>query len=248
MMPCVTLVALVALGCSNRTEPPPPQPAQPTQPAPAPPAASPVADASPLQVHMKDHFIVVEALQRELALGRLGDAKQRARWLLEHEPPEREGWPMFVEDMQTAAEQMIAAPDVPAASVLAARLGRTCSRCHERQNAIVTFAWEPAPSDSPTLVAQMARHQWAAARLWQGVVGPSTEMWDEGAAVLSTLHLDGVEAANATQRRDVRKFAAEVRALALRAITTDDDDDRATLYGELLSACAGCHQLVRPAR
>ncbi len=237
------LILVVVAGCSNRREPPPPPPAPP-----APTADAPAADVSLLASHMQDHFAVAEELQRDLALGRLGDAKQRARWLMEHQPPAREGWPMFMEDMQTAAEQVIAAPDVPAASVLAARLGRTCSRCHERQNAIVTFAWEPAPKDSPLLAAQMTRHQWAAARLWQGVVGPSTEMWDEGALALSTSQLDAMGAANGVPRRDVGELAARLRALALRATTTDDHDDRATLYGELLSTCAACHQLVRPPR
>ncbi len=238
----VALVIVALAGCSNHRETPPPQPT----PAPAPTAVPP--DASLLAVHMADHFIVVAELQRDIAVGRLGDAKQRARWLMEHEPPAREGWPMFVEDMQTAAKLVVDAPDLPTAGVLAARLGRTCSRCHERQAAVVTFAWEPAPPDSPDLEAQMRRHQWAAARLWEGLVGPSTEMWDEGASALSTSQLDPMAAAKDVQRGDVAALAGKVRELALRATTTDDHDDRATLYGEILSTCAQCHQLVRPAR
>jgi hypothetical protein len=233
------ILALASTGCSNRREPAPPPAAAP---APVPP------DASLLAVHMEDHFIVVAELQRDIAIGRLADAKQRARWLMAHEPPAREGWPMFVEDMQTAAKQVIAAPDLPTASALAARLGRTCSQCHERQAAIVTFAWEPPPADSPDLAAQMRRHQWAAARLWEGLVGPSTEMWDEGASALSTSQLDAAGAANDVPRGDVTALATKIRELSLRATTTDDHDARATLYGEILSTCAGCHELVRPAR
>lgn len=236
------LAAVAGSGCSNQAEPPPAEP--PPVPAPTPV----MRDASILASHMAEHFTAIANLQREIASGRLAEAKQQARWLLEHEPPAREGWPIFVGDMQNAAREVLTAQDLPTASVLAARLGRTCSRCHEHQRAVVTFAWELPPDDSPVLAAQMKRHQWAAARLWEGLVGPSSEMWNEGASVLSTSRLDAVAAAKGLPRGDVAALAGKVRELAVTAIKTDDHDERTALYGQLLSTCAGCHQLVRPAR
>jgi hypothetical protein len=44
----------------------------------------------------------------------------------------------------------------------------------------------------------------------------------------------------------VSALAVHVRELATRAIKLEDSDARAELYGELLSTCAGCHQIVRP--
>ncbi|MCX5748484.1 MAG: hypothetical protein NT062_39035, partial [Proteobacteria bacterium] len=138
-------------------------------------------------------------------------------------------------------------PDLPTAASLAARLGRACSKCHEAHDGIVTFVWEPAPEDAPALAAQMKRHQWAAARLWDGLVGPSDTMWSEGAHVLATTRLDAAQAVGRTHNADVAALAQKVRAIATRATTVDDHDARAQLYGELLSTCAACHQLVRPA-
>jgi hypothetical protein len=65
--------------------------------------------------------------------------------------------------------------------------------------------------------------------------------------VLATAHLDTVQAAGGGPTRgDVSALAAHVRELAVRAVNVEDTDERAQLYGELLSTCAGCHQIVRP--
>ncbi|MBL0214322.1 MAG: hypothetical protein IPQ07_10585 [Myxococcales bacterium] len=237
-----TTVLLAIAGCSDPKPPPPPAP-PPTPPV-AP--AKVAADASVVAEHMTEHFTVIVELQHAIATGKLDEAQRQARWLIEHELPAREGWPMFVDDMKAAAQQVVEARDLPAASVLAARLGRTCSQCHERQAAVVTFPWEPAPEQSSVLAVQMRRHQWAAVRLWEGLVGPSDEMWKQGAEVLSTTQLDTVAAAGGVARGDVPALAAKVRELAVRATSTSDHNQRATLYGELLSTCSGCHQLVRP--
>ena len=141
-----------------------------------------------------------------------------------------------------------AAPDLPAAGALTGRLGRACSRCHEAHGAIVTFAWEPPPDEAPTLAAQMKRHQWAAARLWEGLVGPSEEMWTDGTQTLAGIRLDLAAVTGDTPRGDLAALAGKVRELASRARAVANHDARATLYGELMSTCAGCHQIARPAR
>jgi hypothetical protein len=205
-----------------------------------------VPDATPLQDHMHEHFESISELQRAIARGHLDTAKTHAQWLIDHEVKLREGWPMLVDDMRVAAGEVVKAKDLPTAAVVAARLGRTCSRCHERQSAVVTFAWEPAPADGLALATQMRRHQWAAARLWEGLVGPSDEMWNEGASALAKAKLDEVAASGGMPRGDVAALAAKTRELATRAMTIDNGEERMTLYGELLSTCAGCHELVRP--
>jgi len=45
-----------------------------------------------------------------------------------------------------------------------------------------------AEGDS-SLQLQMRRHQWAAARLWEGLIGPSNEMWSQGTGFLATTEL-----------------------------------------------------------
>ncbi|CAN5791121.1 hypothetical protein BH11MYX2_BH11MYX2_07790 [soil metagenome] len=248
-----TVATLASLGCSNRNEQTPGLGSgsgvrSALVPLDATAKIEDLADASPLQEHMREHFATVSDLQRAIARGHLDVAKQDARWLVEHEEAHQlVDWTPFVDEMKKAASDVAAAPDLPSAAAVASRLGRACGRCHEKTNAVVTFEWEEVPADAPTLQAQMKRHQWAAARLWEGLVGPSDDRWREGALVLSATQLDGVAATGSSAPRgDVQALAKRVRELATIAITTDDHDVRATTYGELLSTCAGCHALVRP--
>jgi cytochrome c553 len=197
------------------------------------------------KAHMRKHFAAVSELQRAIARGHLDDAHELAGWLTGHAEPLQEGWEPYVDELQAAARDVSTAGDLPTAAALAARLGRACSRCHEARDAIVSFSWAPAPDETPMLASQMKRHQWAAARLWEGLVGPADQLWKEGADVLSHTKLDVAQAAE-LNRGDVAALAGRVRELAKRAGTVTDHDERAKLFGEMLSTCAGCHQLVRP--
>jgi len=237
------------VACSSREEPRPPAPAPPpavgTNVAPQVPPS--VDAATAVQEHMRRHFAAIGALQRAIARGKLDDARSNARWIVEHDEPLAEGWKPFVDELKTAAGAVEGATDLPSAAALAARLGRACSRCHEAQSAIVTFPWEPLPEGDSSLQLQMKRHQWAAARLWEGLVGPSDEMWSQGTSLLATTKLDSLAAARGILRGDVDALATKVHELATKAGAVTDQDARAALYGELLSTCAGCHSLVRPA-
>lgn len=215
-------------------------------------AATPVDGAAPdgetVKQHMNEHFAAITELQRAIAHGRLEAAQSQAQWIVDHEEPSRiAAWAPLVTELKQAAREVVAARDVPTASALAARLGRACSRCHEQNAAVVSFAWEQAPPEGTTLAAQMKRHQWAAQRLWEGLVAPIDDVWREGATVLASTKLDVTAASAGVPRGDVAALAAKVRTLATRAVTLEDGDARAALYGELLSTCAGCHALVRPA-
>ncbi|MGE0403616.1 MAG: hypothetical protein AB7T06_43320 [Kofleriaceae bacterium] len=239
------VTAFLLAGCQVKEAPPEPAPI--TEPSP-PTITEPDEPREPATVkeHMKSHFAAVVAVERAIVRGRLADAREGARALLAHDEPAIEGGAPFVADMNDAAAALIAAPDLPTAGTFAAALGRTCSRCHEATRAVIAFAWEPQPDPAPSLRVQMQRHQWAAARLWEGLVGPSDEMWRQGTEALAATELDALAAGRGVARGDVDALAAQVRELARSAATAGDGDARAALYGRLLSTCAGCHQLVRP--
>lgn len=241
-------IVLVLAACSSRREPAPtPAPPQAGSSAPVTPAApAPItASDATIREHMRAHFAAISELQRAIVRGRLDEARREAQWLVDHDEGMLAEWKPRVDEMRTAAREVVAAPDLPTAAVLAAGLGRACSRCHQERTATIAFAWSIPPPEAPDLATQMQRHQWAAARLWEGLVGPSDEMWNQGAAVLAETQLDTV-AAGGSGRGDVPALAARVRELAKRAAAEADLDGRARLYGELLSTCAGCHALVRP--
>ncbi len=247
-LPVLAMVIVAfAASCSSRHEPPAADPpARTAGSAVVLDAAGAPSDAAAVKQHMRDHFANAAAIERAIVRGHLDQARDRARRLLDNDEPLLDGWQPFVDQLRAAARDVIAAPDLPTAAALAARVGRACSRCHEATNAVVSFAWEPMPGDGPPLQVEMKRHQWAAARLWEGLVGPSDEMWNQGSSLLAVSKLDAL-LASGTPRGDSAVLADKVRQLSLRAGKVTDHDERATLYRDLLSTCAGCHQRVRPA-
>lgn len=241
----IAIVLTACRGSDERTEVP--TPATPVVTTPPADAAAAVADAPSLKAHMREHFAAVTELQRAIARGHLDEARTLAAWLGSHDEPLLDGWQPFVDELKASALAVERAKDLPDAAALAGRLARACSKCHEARSAIITFAWEPAPDDQPALPVQMKRHQWAAARMWEGLVGPSDEMWKQGTDVLTTTQLDLVAAGGAA-RGDIKALAARVRELAKQGAGLADSDARSRWYGELLSTCAGCHALARPPR
>lgn len=91
----------------------------------------------------------------------------------------------------------------------------------------------------------MAGHQWAAARMWEGLLGPSDDRWLEGARALTTVPLDTV-AQSVTPTSDVDvDDVARVRLYATRALAPAAQAAHAELFGKLLATCAHCHALLR---
>ncbi|MFN0245930.1 MAG: hypothetical protein ACKV2T_03415 [Kofleriaceae bacterium] len=246
----VVVLLAITVACQTREVPPDPpvtgKEAAPPE-TPVTPPLAPDADSASVQEHMRAHFAAVVDVQRAITRGHLDRAHEAAKRILTHEEPAIEGGAPFVAEMKRAAEAVIAAKDLPTAGTSAAVLGYTCSRCHEATNAVIAFAWEPQPEPDGSLRVQMQRHQWAAARLWEGLVGPSDEMWSQGSEALATAELDALAAGRGVARGDVQALASHVRDLAKSARSTALGAERQKLYGDLLSTCAGCHQLVRPA-
>lgn len=241
---------VIVAACQTREAPPAPPPSPPVgESVPNIPPPLPRVDAAPVEVreHMRAHFGAVADVERAITRGLLDRAREDARYIVEHDEPSGAAGAPFVAEMKRAAQAVIDAKDLPTAGASAAVLGRACSRCHEATTAVIAFAWEPQPEPDGTLRVQMQRHQWAAARLWEGLVGPSDEMWTQGSEALAAAELDALAAARGVARGDVQALAGHVRELATRAKTLRSGDERAALYGDLLSTCAGCHQLVRPA-
>jgi hypothetical protein len=97
---------------------------------------------------------------------------------------------------------------------------------------------------APTIEARMARHRWAADRMWEGIVGGSDEPWQAGLDVVAAAPLDGSELgpARAPFGRKLQQLAQQARGRR----SGEAPPDRATAYGEILSTCAGCHALAAP--
>jgi hypothetical protein len=90
-------------------------------------------------------------------------------------------WQPYFDSLREAARQVELSTSLVGAARLAATLGQRCGNCHVASGARVAFPVEPRPADGPRLTVQMPGHQWAAAQMWHGLIGPSDERWLAGA-------------------------------------------------------------------
>lgn len=213
----------------------PPAPAATAPPeVPAPAAAS----AHSVRENMWAHFEAASELQRAVAQGRLADARELASWLETRAEPRTPA-------LEAAARSIREAPDLQTAGRLTGALALACSACHEANRRSPVFVIPREPDDGPSIEAQMQRHQWAAARLWEGVVGPNDDAWYTGVKVMEAARIDLRWTTNARPAPEAAALAAAMRGLANQAINTESRTGRAELYGAMLHTCASCHAIVR---
>ncbi len=170
------------------------------------------------------------------------------------EPDALPQWRPYLDRIATSSHNIERAADVVAAAKATAALGRECARCHEATAAKIVFSADPRPTADTTLLPQMLGHQWAAARMWDGLIGPSNDRWLEGAQALTQVPLTIVAEEPMTVKlkdmglADGEKIGddvARVRLYANRALAMRDQDGRAAIFGELLATCAHCHAAIR---
>lgn len=200
-----------------------------------PPAVSPVAVEQ--QAQRVDQVVEAANLQESIALGRLIEARERATILAA-----RSADP----SVANAARAVASADDLPAMAMALGDLGRAYAALHATGSAAVARPPIEELATANTFEARMQRHQWAARRLWEGLILPDAGRWQSGARVLVTLDIDVVPLMHEKPTVEVVEMAERMRAQAERALTVEGTDARAHLYGEMLQTCASCHAIVRP--
>jgi hypothetical protein len=188
--------------------------------------------------HMHQNFDLVRAIERLLIRRQLNEA-QRFASAIEASPdsPSLSAWQTYVTRVRVAAGEVARAPSVDDAIRKTAELGGICGSCHGATRVSADFGDLPRrPEDKPGLDARMARHRWAADRLWEGVVGNNDTAWFAGLDVLAS---EPVELPDDRMRlaRELQRLAREARRPKPGPMV-----DRATSYGEILVTCAGCHR------
>lgn len=174
-----------------------------------------------------------------MAQGRLTDARNLASWLAEKAEPRTPA-------LTAAAERIKQAPDLQTAGALAGTLANACSECHESKRATPVFVIPAEPPEGPSIHAQMLRHQWAAARLWEGLIGPNDDAWYSGVRVMEGAMIDLRWTTNAKPSDDAVAYAQTLRDLTAKAQNVEGRTARAGLFGAMLHTCASCHAIVRP--
>jgi len=98
---------------------------------------------------------------------------------------------------------------------------------------------------SITLPGKMIEHQWAAARLWEGLSTASANRWHLGALALLKTSWPIVAEEPSLSRAPAGDDPSRVRLLAERARGATTTAERSEVFGELLATCARCHVTIR---
>jgi len=205
------------------------------------------ADLTPLQSHMYAHFDQADAVHHNLMNGNLEAAKKSADWIAVH--PEIHdlpaGTPRYDGAVREFARRITESTDIHEAAVAAALMGSSCGDCHRGQRVEPQFLMGTAVPAGDGPKAEMARHVWAADRMWVGLLGPSDAAWLEGARGFQGGWLDTQEVlVDPGSRDEIREMTRHIYELAAQAETAADRGERAELYGEFLATCADCHRLT----
>lgn len=197
--------------------------------------------------HMHARFKATSAIATAIALSDLKRAHDEANTVAAlDEPDVLPAWQPYIAGIRAAASRVAVTDDTMMAATALAELGARCAKCHQASGAKLVFPKTTPPGDVLKLPAQMATHQWAAARMWEGLIAANDAQWKTGANALATSRLAiTAEAAEPGHDLGIADDAARVHLLARRALKAGSIDDRAKLYGEMLATCAHCHATIR---
>jgi hypothetical protein len=198
------------------------------------------------ELRMHDRYAWAREIQREIAQGDLALAQSSARVITRlEEPYALAAWQPYLVSVHDAAHQIELAASADAAAQATGLLGRRCAECHEAIHAKVALQVRAEPPNSPKLAPQMLGHQWAAAEMWDGLIGPAPERWLRGANALTRVPLTLVAQAVTPTSPESVDDVSRIRIVARRAATATTTADRAQVFGELLGACVHCHEQLR---
>jgi hypothetical protein len=205
-------------------------------PKPEPPPAQRFEHDMTLRFHMHQNYDLVRAIERLLIRDKLDEAKRFAGAIaVAPDEPAHGPWAALTATVRDRAMAVARATSVDDALRKETQLAAACADCHRDNNGSAMFEKPPAaPPDRPTVDARMARHRWAADRLWEAVVGDADDAWQEGLDVLAAAPLE-MDAERAPFARELQRLANTARRTRRPVV------NRAGTYGEILVTCAGCH-------
>lgn len=199
--------------------------------------------------HMWIHFDAAADAHYAVLQGDMELARQAGWRLAEHGGVSGlpDGSDSVLAQMRWYASQVAEAVDISEAAFGTAGVARMCGECHATYQTGPVFGGGGAPPvEGSGVNLEMRRHSWAAARMWEGLIGPSDSAWVVGARLL----LDAPMASHRITERanlqpNVGTMERRVHELGRRAVVVTDAEERARLYADVASTCAGCHVLVR---
>jgi cytochrome c553 len=205
-------------------------------------------DRSAVADHMHEHLTRIGTIKSAIIAGNLGEVREPATWLAEHEtaaglPAEFE---YYVRQMRSHAHHVIEASNLTAAAESVSEMAKTCGNCHLVNDVNLEFGYDRKPrEDVEDVVTHMQRHQWATDRLWEGLIGPSDTAWNRGTDMLIDAPLLPSDVTTTTDNvAEIGNIARRIHALGGIGTETKTPDARSELYAEVLGLCSSCHTLL----
>lgn len=201
-----------------------------------------LASAEPLDPSLTDHFQIALWARDAMIEGNLSAVREPLQALADYRYTTSElgTWAPAIAELQRTAGEIARSSSLGVAAEGVATMAKICGSCHAANAAREvpqTLAHPPAWFAASDLRLRMDSHQWAADRLWHGLVDPSDSAWDAGAAVLTGLAL----APHDGPSGDFYAALTRVRELGAAARTATMPEGRSQVYARLLATCATCH-------
>ena len=196
---------------------------------------------------MHEHLGRISTIKSQIIMGNLDGIREPAIWLADHEavdglPANFEG---FVGLMRQYAREVNNATDLKSAAISVSGMAKTCSSCHLANEVAIEFGYDQIPAEWSDTVSHMQRHQWAADRLWEGLIGPSDTAWQRGIDMLTDVPLQPDDVMNEdsadVDSEALDQLARRTHVLAWQGAIAKTPTERSELYGEMLGLCAECH-------
>lgn len=209
--------------------------------------ASGQADTPTVKALMADHFTKATDLRKAVVDGKLDDGQAAAKALtstkLGDDLPK--AWKTNLEPFMAAAKKGAEAADLEALALATGELGAACGSCHKAMSGPTLEPGDP-PAEGSGVEAHMARHQWAADRMWDGIIGPSPAAWSAGTDVWADEALTSKELApSKTAPDEVKELGKKVHELGKKANAVTATEEQAQLFGEMLATCSSCHTKLK---
>jgi cytochrome c553 len=199
-------------------------------------------DISDVATHMHEHLARITTIKSFIIMGDLDGVREPSIWLADHDTAEGlpENFEPYVGLMRQYAREVNNAADLRSAAISVSQMAKTCSNCHLVNEVEIEFGYDQLPAEWSDTVSHMQRHQWAADRLWEGLIGPSDTAWNRGADMLVDVPLHPDDVTN-EDSADADTEVLRIHLFAGQATVAETTTERSELYGELLGLCAECH-------
>ncbi len=233
----------LAAGCQRRPPSQPPQPSQPSQPSSKPISATePSPTTTDLGARMRGQFVDGNALKDALVTGRAQQVNEVAlRFVERHrEEPFPARWQPRIDPFMEWAQAAADATDFETAAIAVANVSARCGECHRDEGVDLEF-----PSVAEPDAAQMLRYRFAIDRMWEGLVAPDTQRWQQGAQAYARAVDCSALGSDQSLPGHHTVPCNSILAVAGAAQAAETMQARADSFAAVTFNCAGCHGVER---